>query len=108
MRTSETRSVSPFLWKQIWYNRHRIWRARFESGEIKIIPRDQHAEGDLHRPEGFVSDVWESALAAASATEDEVGPEHLGPWSDFERGMLNGKLSTLRWVLGDEWDMRDT
>jgi len=47
-------------------------------------------------------------LAAAKRTEDEVGVENLGPWSDFEWGMLNGKRSALRWVMGDEWDMLDT
>ena len=28
--------------------------------------------------------------------------------SDFEWGMWNGKLSTLRWVLGEDWDFLDT
>lgn len=33
---------------------------------------------------------------------------NLGPWNDFDWGMLNGKFSALRWVLGDKWDMLDT
>lgn len=34
--------------------------------------------------------------------------DDLGPYDAFEVGMLNGKLSALRWVLGDEWDFLDT
>jgi hypothetical protein len=31
-----------------------------------------------------------------------------GPYTDFELGTLNGKLSALRWVPGSEWDLLDT
>ena len=52
--------------------------------------------------------IWEGALAAARKVEEEFGKENLGPWTDFEWGMINGKLSALNWVLGEEWDMLDT
>ena len=45
---------------------------------------------------------------AARTKEDKYGKGNLGPHDDFERGMIYGKLSALRWVLGDEWDMLDT
>jgi hypothetical protein len=35
-------------------------------------------------------------------------PDQLGPYTDFELVILNGKLSALRWVLGSEWDFLDT
>jgi hypothetical protein len=52
--------------------------------------------------------IWEGALAAAKRVEKEFGKENLGPWTDFEWGMINGKLSALNWVMGEEWDMLDT
>jgi hypothetical protein len=50
----------------------------------------------------------QGALAAAKRAEKEAGLEKLGPSTDSEWGMLNGKPSALRWVLGSEWDFVDT
>ena len=49
-------------------------------------------------------DIWEGALKSAKKTEAKYGLKELGPWDDFEWGMINGKLSALRWILGDDWD----
>lgn len=44
------------------------------------------------------------ALKSAERVEKKHGLDKLGPWSDFEWGMINGKLSALRWMLGEEQD----
>lgn len=51
---------------------------------------------------------YEGAKRAAVATRKKYGANNLGPWTAFEWGMVSGKLSALRWALGDEWDMLDT
>ena len=83
-------------------------RLEVESGEVRIVAKEEFEKLDGYRPEVVVDTVWQSALKAARKTEDEVGRDLLGPWDDFEWGMINGKLSAIRWVLGDEWDMLDT
>ncbi|MFX8577813.1 hypothetical protein ABTM02_20240, partial [Acinetobacter baumannii] len=62
----------------------------------------------IERQAMIIDTVWTGMLAAMKRTEEELGPDNIGPWDDFEWGMLNGKLSALRWVMGDEWDMLDT
>jgi hypothetical protein len=45
---------------------------------------------------------------ARQRIEQQYPIAELPPYSDYEWGMLNGRLSTLRWVLGKEWDFLDT
>jgi PIN domain-containing protein len=95
------------LFNQVWYNRHQVARKKIERGITKIVERETFPVKD-HSRRPVQRDVWEAALKAAAKVEKKYGLDNLGPWSDFEWGMINGKLSALRWVLGDEWDMLDT
>lgn len=97
------------LFRQIWYNRHWNLRIAIERGKHKLVTKEEWDRATPKRRQKMTVDsVWSQALAAAKRTEDEVGVENLGPWSDFEWGMLNGKLSALRWVMGSDWDFLDT
>jgi hypothetical protein len=107
-RLSEILAAEHLLLRQVWYNRHWNLRSGVESGEIKIITSAEFRNLSGYHPEVIRDEVWRGALAAAKRTEEAVGLENLGPWTDFEWGMVNGKLSALRWGLGEEWDMLDT
>ena len=76
---------------KIWFDRHLTLKYRVEQGIESVDPK-----------------IWKDAIAAAETIIEKYGEDNLGPYSDFEWGMLNGKMSALRWVLGDEWDMLDT
>jgi hypothetical protein len=106
-RLSEIMEAEHLLFRQVWYNRHWNLRSEIERGEHHVVPEEKYSRNP-YRHDLTLDTVWERALAAAKRTEDEVGIENLGPWDDFEWGMLNGKLSALRWIMGDEWDMLDT
>lgn len=110
---TEILAATDFLTDQVWYNRHKNWEWQIKHGKSKLVTQDEWEKGykakgwrynQTHTPHS----IWEGAVAAAKAKEREHGKKNLGPWDDFEWGMINGKLSALRWSLGDEWDMLDT
>ena len=102
---TEMIEVERELEQKIWYNRHQTRSYKIEKGEIKIIDRKDFDIKTVNTT--IVDDIWEGAKKSAKAVEEKYGIENLY-WDDFEWGMLNGKLSALRWVIGDEWDNLNT
>ncbi len=104
---SEILKAEDLLFNQVWYNRHWNLRIGVQEGRIKVVKKQTYPR-PFGAPETVQRDVWEGALKSARRVERQYGKKNLGPWDDFEWGMINGKLSALRWALGDEWDMLDT
>jgi hypothetical protein len=104
---SEMLKAEDLLFHQVWYNRHWNMRTRVQQGRIKVVERETYPR-PVGAGETIQRDVMKLAVKAAHRVERKYGKKNLGPWDDFEWGMINGKLSALRWVLGDEWDMLDT
>ena len=77
------------LYEKVWWNRHKSWVARIESGEVTL--------SDEQKP------LLEEAKIKAAQIEDEYGLEELS-FDDFEWGLVNGRFSALAWVTGSAWD----
>ena len=102
---SEILDIEKELEQKIWYNRHKVREHHIETGKIKLISREDF---DIKTSNNnIIKDIWEGALSSAKRVESIYGKENLS-FDDFEWGMINGKLSALRWVIGDEWDNLDT
>jgi hypothetical protein len=92
MRTqAEVIEAEQEFFDRVWYDRSMSREARIAQGE-----------------EGTPPEILERMRAERRRVEAQYGKGNLGPYTDFEWGMINGKLSALRWVLGDEWDFLDT
>lgn len=111
--TQEPRKLSEIvnaldeLFDKVWYGRHGLLAHAVETGKTRVVEKEDYPTGK-YDPQLIRRDIWEGARRAARRVEKKYGAKNLGPWDDFEWGMLSGKLSALRWVLGDEWDMLDT
>ena len=78
---------------RVWHERHLLFMARVEDGEDRQTPPD----------------IIQLAKEAAERVRASYPPGEIRPVEDdFEWGMWSGKLSALRWVLGEEWDFLDT
>lgn len=89
---SEIIEAEQEFFDRVWYERSIRFTHRYETG--------QHEERDTEESYRVSIDAQERFRARR--------PDLMPAESDFERGMWNGKLSTLRWVLGSEWDFLDT
>lgn len=84
-KKSEILTAEEEFLDKVWYNRSFV----YDSSKL--------------RP-----DILVGREASRMRVEEKYGEEALGPFDDFEWGMINGKLSALRWVMGEDWDMLDT
>ena len=89
------------LFDIIWYHQYKM--------RVYYITNEVNASSDFkNKPAKKKQRVMEVALNAAKKIEKRHGKKNLGPRDDFELAMLHGKLSALRWVLGEECDFLDT
>ncbi|OSI68595.1 hypothetical protein BSZ22_20725 [Bradyrhizobium canariense] len=106
-RASEISAAVEELTDRVWYDRHMVMMHKIESGQCKIIAKKDF--GPKHYRNSalgklVVDDILAGAQKAAARVEKKYGKGNLGPYSKFDWGMINGKLSALRWVFGEDWD----
>lgn len=77
----------------------KIWYERSMRRDRELIADGKTADLEEHR---------RVAAPAREQIEKTYTVDDLAPHNEFDLGMLHGKLSALRWVLGSEWDFLDT
>lgn len=87
-RIEELWDVEYELTDKLWYSRRWEDLEQMKAGEI----------------EPYESETMASILKSAKKLEKKYGKANLAPYSDFDLGMLYGKISAIRWVLGMGWD----
>lgn len=92
-RLPELQSEEQRFFDLVWYERKLVMMSNIQQGIEEMPPED----------------LMDRVTAAMRKVESERGVTEAGvAIDDFEWGMINGKLSALRWVMGEEWDFLDT
>lgn len=93
MRTiKEIEKAENEYYDRVWYDRKQIMLEAIRQAREEVPPEE----------------ILDGMQNHMQKVERKYGKHTLGPYTDFEWGMINGKLSALRWIFGEEWDMLDT
>lgn len=88
--------------KSAWLERHCEARELVKQGRLRITA-DADSDEDADNGELPVA-RWQEAIRIGDRLREQLPPEVIGQPTSFEWGIVCGKLSALRWVLGDDWD----
>ncbi len=105
---SEMVDAMDILTEQVWYGRHKNLAQAVKQKRVKVVTQQEWVMAGSSNATHIVDSVWDGAKRAAADTLKRLGKAKCGPHDEFEWGMINGKLSAIRWMLGDDWDMLDT
>ncbi|MGA9798584.1 MAG: restriction endonuclease [Terriglobales bacterium] len=82
------------------------------EAENEFFTRVWYGRSDVerYRKDGTPADIIKAAIRAQKRAEKRFGKQSLmdNMKSDWDWGFVSGKLSAIRWVLGDEWDNLDS
>lgn len=81
--TDEIVALIGELIDKVWYNRHKVAEEKVEVGEIELKPFT-----GKYDPKAIDPEIWKGALGSAKRVEEKYGIENVGPWDDFDWGVL--------------------
>jgi hypothetical protein len=93
------------LWDQIWYYRFKVAEWQIKHKKMVIVEEEtlEQRRGET-RPRTISRAGWELWQESARRKAETLDPPYTGSLSDFEWGMLQGKMSALRWAGGEDWE----
>jgi hypothetical protein len=112
-RRSDTELLEAMSWlaQLVWYRgRHAQMLDDFENRRLVAVDREvyENLKSNEERDGIIERESWKKCVEIGDIIRSMLGDLAVRDMSDLEWGMWLGKLSALRWVLGDRWDDLDT
>lgn len=85
-----------------------IQEAEFEIAALIWVVRSWSASGREHLKGDHLAYLSFEDPESCQKQIDDFCEKTLEKYSDYDWGVLNGKLSALRWVRGYKWDTLET